>query len=99
MHYTFATHTMLVDLTAFIITHFEHKFHVTCTVHAYEIIIYKLMQHYAYTTVQKYSNSQATLRHVSVAATTTFIREDNTTDQSISTFELLYVHNVGSICS
>jgi hypothetical protein len=44
MHYTFHTHTMFVDLTAFIMIHLEHKFHnVTCTVHTYEIIIYKLI--------------------------------------------------------
>jgi hypothetical protein len=65
MHYTLPTHTMLVDSTAFIMIHAEHKFHnVTCTVHVYQIIIYKLIKHYAYTTVQKYLNCQAIFRHV-----------------------------------
>jgi len=48
---------------------------VVCTVHIYQVIVYKLVQHCALT------NSHTKFLHVSVTATT-IIRVDNTTDQN-----------------
>ena len=48
--------------------------------HCY-ILTYKLIQHYAHITAKIYKYRKATFRHVSVEATATIIRVDNSTDQ------------------
>ena len=51
--------------------------------HVYQVVIYKLVQHYAHITFQKQLCMHATWRHVSVAATTN-VREDNPTECDIN---------------
>jgi hypothetical protein len=58
-------------------------YNVVGTVHIYEVAVHRTVEHYAITyTVKLYLQSQTTLRHISLAATTV-ISEDNTTHKYI----------------
>jgi hypothetical protein len=59
-----------------------------CSVHVYQVTVCKRTQHYANITVQKHLHTPATFQHVSVVATTTITREDNSKDQRTPVFKL-----------
>jgi len=62
-----------------------------CIVHVYQVIACTLIQHYANITVQKHLHTPATFQHVSVVATTTITREDNSKNQK-SYLSYLFIH-------